>query len=52
MNRLKLSVVSFAYPRGIPEDSVYLAERFAERLAGPEGVDIEVKHTARPYWTA
>ena len=26
--------------------SVYLAERFAERLAGTEGIKIEVKHTA------
>ena len=30
--------------------SVYLAERFAERLASIEGVEIEVKHTARQYW--
>lgn len=134
MNRLKLSVVSFSYPKGIPEDadddywggfvfdcrsmpdphdevslrrysgldkpvidffaqhrdridrfldaaeslirqtieaapetgrdylqvafgchgghhrSVYLAERFAERLAGIEGVEIEVRHSARSCW--
>ena len=30
--------------------SVYLAERFAERLAGTKGVEIEVRHTARQYW--
>ena len=30
--------------------SVYLAERFAERMASIEGVEIEVKHTARQYW--
>lgn len=30
--------------------SVYLAERFAERLAGTEGVEIGVRHTARQYW--
>ena len=32
--------------------SVYLVERFAERLAGTEGVEIEVRHTARQYWNA
>jgi len=30
--------------------SVYLAERLAECLAGTEGVEIEVRHTARQYW--
>ena len=30
--------------------SVYLAERFAERLAGTEGIEIEVRHTAREHW--
>ena len=30
--------------------SVYMAERFAERLMGTPGIDIEVKHTARQYW--
>ena len=30
--------------------SVYLAERFAERLTSIKGVKIEVKHTARQYW--
>ena len=30
--------------------SVYLAERFAERLAGTNGIEIEVTHTARQYW--
>ena len=32
--------------------SVYLAERFAERLAGTDGIEIEVSHTARQYWNA
>ena len=32
--------------------SVYLAERFAERLAGTDGIEIEVTHTARQYWNA
>ena len=32
--------------------SVYLAERLAERLAGMDGVEIEVRHTARQYWNA
>lgn len=32
--------------------SVYVAERFAERMAGTEGVEIELKHTARQYWNA
>lgn len=30
--------------------SVYIAERFAERLGGTEGVEIGVRHTARQYW--
>ena len=30
--------------------SVYFAERMAERLMGIESVDIEVTHTAMPYW--
>lgn len=30
--------------------SVYFAERFAERLAGTDGIEIEVKHTARQRW--
>ena len=32
--------------------SVYLAERFAERLAGIAGVEVEVTHAARQYWSA
>ena len=32
--------------------SVYLAERFAERLAGTDGIEIAVTHTARQYWNA
>ena len=32
--------------------SVYLAERFAERLAGTTGIEIKVAHTARQYWNA
>ena len=30
--------------------SVYFAERMAERLAGIEGVEIEVTHAAEPFW--
>lgn len=30
--------------------SVYFAERMAERLSGIEDVEIEVVHTAMPYW--
>ena len=30
--------------------SVYVAERFAERLAGTPGIEVEVKHTARQHW--
>ena len=32
--------------------SVYLAERFAERLSGTDGIEIAVTHTARQYWSA
>jgi hypothetical protein len=31
---------------------VYLAERFAERLSGTDGIEIAVMHTARQYWSA
>ena len=37
--------------RGGHHRSVYLAERFAERLAGTDGIEIEVTHAARRYWT-
>ena len=30
--------------------SVYFAERMAERLAGTDGVEVEVSHAARQYW--
>ena len=30
--------------------SVYMAERFAERLVGTPGIEVEVKHTARLHW--
>lgn len=30
--------------------SVYFAERMAERLSGIDDVEIEVTHTAMPYW--
>ena len=31
--------------------SVYFAERMAERLSGIDGVEIEITHTAKQYWT-
>ena len=30
--------------------SVYFAERMAERLAGTDGVELEVTHAAKPFW--
>ena len=30
--------------------SVYFAERMAERLAGTDGIEIEVTHAAKQYW--
>ena len=30
--------------------SVYMAERFAERLVGTPGIEFEVKHAARQHW--
>ena len=30
--------------------SVYFAERMLERLAGTDGVEIEVSHVAKPHW--
>ena len=30
--------------------SVYFAERMAERLAGIDGVEVEVSHVAKPHW--
>ena len=30
--------------------SVYLAERFAERLAGVPSIEVEVKHAAKEFW--
>ncbi len=38
--------------RGGHHRSVYLAERFAERLAGTVGIEVEVRHTARQRWNA
>ena len=32
--------------------SVYMAERFAERLVGTPGIEVEVKHTACAFWNA
>ena len=29
---------------------MYFAERMAERLSGIEDVEVEVVHTAMPYW--
>ena len=33
-----------------PPRSVYFAERMAERLAGIDGVEVEVSHVAKPHW--
>ena len=30
--------------------SVYFAERMSERLAGTDGVEVEVSHLAKPHW--
>ena len=30
--------------------SVYIAERFAARLAGTPGIDVDVKHAAKEFW--
>ena len=30
--------------------SVYMAERFAERVAGTPGIEVEVKHAAKEFW--
>ena len=38
-----------ALPR-TPICSVYFAERMAERLAGTDGVEIEVTHAAKAFW--
>ena len=35
---------------GCQHRSVYFAERMAERLAGTDGVTIEVTHAAKPFW--
>ena len=34
----------------VPARSVYFAERMAERLAGTDGVEIEVSHVVKPHW--
>ena len=34
----------------VPARSVYFAERMAERLAGTDGVEIELIHMAKPHW--
>ena len=30
--------------------SVYMAERFAERLVGAPGIEVEMKHAAKEFW--
>lgn len=35
---------------GGQQRSVYFAERMAERLAGIDGVEVEVSHVAKPHW--
>ena len=37
---MKVTITSFSY----------FAERMAERLAGTEGVEIEVTHAAKAFW--
>lgn len=36
--------------RGRHHRSVYMAEHFAERLAGTPGIEVEVKHAAKEFW--
>ena len=35
---------------GCQHRSVYFAERMAERLAGTDGVEVEVNHAAKRHW--
>ena len=41
--------VAFGYTGG-QHRSVYFADRMSERLAGTDGVEIEVLHLAKPHW--
>ena len=41
--------VAFGYTGG-QHRFVYFAERMSERLAGIDGVEVEVTHAARQYW--
>ena len=41
--------IAFGYTGG-QHRSVYFAERMSERLAGIDGVEIEVSHVAKPHW--
>ena len=41
--------VAFGYTGG-QHRSVYFADRMSERLAGTDGVEIEVSHVAKPHW--
>ena len=33
-----------------PTCSVHIVERMSERLAGVDGVEVEVSHVAKPHW--
>lgn len=59
---MKVADISFSFKRGIPDDptgigctggqhrSVCFAELLAKRLAIIDGIEVEIVHSAKPYW--
>ena len=53
---MKVSVVSFSYPRGLPDDpdddyrGGFVFD--CRSLPDPHGIEVEVKHTACEFWNA